>query len=65
MDQIRIEDLEVFARHGVCPEENALGQKFLISAVLYVDIRKAAEQDDIHQSVDYGKVCKIYYRAHA
>ena len=27
-DEIRIEDLEVFANHGVFPEENTLGQKF-------------------------------------
>ena len=32
MDQIKIENLEVFAKHGVFPEENVLGQKFLISA---------------------------------
>ena len=28
MDQIKIEDLEIFANHGVYPEENRLGQKF-------------------------------------
>ena len=33
-DEIRIEDLEVFANHGVFPEENTLGQKFVVSAVL-------------------------------
>ena len=32
-DEIRIEDLEVFANHGVFPEENTLGQKFVVSAV--------------------------------
>ena len=40
-DEIRIEDLEVFANHGVFPEENVLGQKFLVSAVLYTDTRRA------------------------
>ena len=29
-DEIRIEDLEVFANHGVFPEENTLGQKFVV-----------------------------------
>ena len=28
MDKIRIENLEIFAKHGVFPEENFLGQKF-------------------------------------
>ena len=33
-DKIKIEDLEVFANHGVFPEENVLGQKFVVSAVM-------------------------------
>ena len=43
MDQIKIQELEVFANHGVFPEENALGQKFVISAVLYTDTRPAGQ----------------------
>ena len=39
MDTIYIKDLEVFANHGVYPEENKLGQKFVISADLSVDVR--------------------------
>ena len=35
-DEIHIENLQVFANHGVFPEENKLGQKFLVSAVLDV-----------------------------
>ena len=31
MDQIKIENLEIFANHGVYPEANRLGQKFLVS----------------------------------
>ena len=42
MDIIRIKDLEVYANHGVLPEERILGQKFLISAVIYMDFSKAA-----------------------
>lgn len=59
MDKICIEDLEIYARHGVYPEENKLGQKFLICAQLFVDARKAARQDDLQLSVNYGEVC--YY----
>lgn len=57
MDKICIEDLEIYAQHGVYPEENKLGQKFVVCAQLYVDTRKAAQQDDITQSVNYGEVC--------
>ena len=55
-DEIRIEDLEVFANHGVFPEENVLGQKFLVSAVLYTDTRRAGLTDDLSASIHYGEV---------
>lgn len=57
MDEIRIKQLEVFAHHGVFPEENRLGQKFVVSAVLYTDLRRAGLTDDLACSMDYGAVC--------
>lgn len=56
MDRIRIENLEVFANHGVYPEETALGQKFLINLTLYLDTRVAGKTDDLTKSVNYGEV---------
>lgn len=66
-DRIEIEDLEVFANHGVFPEENTLGQKFLVSAVLYTDTRTAGRTDDLSDSVHYGRVSVFienYLREH-
>ena len=56
MDKIRIENLEVFANHGVFPEETKLGQKFLVSITLHMDTRTAGKTDDLSGSVDYGEV---------
>jgi dihydroneopterin aldolase/2-amino-4-hydroxy-6-hydroxymethyldihydropteridine diphosphokinase len=56
-DKITIKGLEVFANHGVYPEENRLGQKFVVNAVLYVDTRAAGLSDDLDLSVNYGTVC--------
>ena len=56
-DRITVEGLEVFANHGVYPEENALGQKFIVSLVLYADLRAAGEHDSLDASIDYGSVC--------
>ena len=55
-DEIRIEDLEVFANQGVFPEENTLGQKFVVSAVLFTDTRMAGKTDDLTASIHYGEV---------
>ena len=58
-DEIRIEMLEVYAYHGVFPEEKRKGQSFMINAVLYTDTRKAAQTDCLEQSTDYGDVCRF------
>ncbi len=57
-DYITVSRLEVYANHGVFPEENKLGQKFVISLKLYLDLSKAGADDDLTQSVDYGQVCR-------
>ena len=56
LDQIKIEGLEIFANHGVFPEENVLGQKFIVSATLYTDTRKAGKTDELTTSIHYGEV---------
>lgn len=55
-DEIHIENLEFFANHGVFPEETKLGQKFIVSLVMYMDTRKAGTSDKLELSVDYGAV---------
>ncbi len=59
MDKIHIKNLEVFAKHGVFPEENVLGQKFVISAVLYASTREAGKTDDLTKSIHYGEVSQF------
>ena len=62
MDRIHIRNLEVFAKHGVFPEENVLGQKFVISAVLYTSTREAGQKDDLTKSIHYGEVSHFIRR---
>ena len=59
MDKIKIQNLEVFANHGVFPEENVLGQKFIVSAVLYTDTRTAGKTDNLTASIHYGEVSQF------
>lgn len=58
-DEIRIEDLEVYAYHGVYPEEKRKGQTFVVNAVLYTDTRSAGLSDELEQSTNYGEVCQL------
>ena len=57
MDKIIIEDLEVYAYHGVAPEEKALGQMFLVCLELGVDLEKAAHKDRLGLTVSYSRIC--------
>lgn len=57
MDKIIIKDLEVYAYHGVNEEEKTMGQKFLISAELSLDLRTAGKSDDLTKTVNYANLC--------
>lgn len=58
-DEIRIEQLEVYAYHGVFPDEKQKGQVFVINAVLYADTGTPGLTDRLEQSTDYGEVCRF------
>jgi len=59
MDEIRIENLKIFAHHGVFAEEKRDGQDFYVNAVLYADLRPAGLKDDLTLSTHYGEVCLL------
>jgi dihydroneopterin aldolase len=52
-DRILIRDLQVFARHGLLPEEKALGQRFALDITAYLDLAEAGRSDDLAHSVSY------------
>lgn len=54
MYQIKLKNCAFFARHGVHDEEEALGQRFYVDAVLTVDPGPALAEDSIEGTVDYG-----------
>lgn len=58
MDEMIIENLEIYAYHGVFDTEKQLGQKFNISLKLKLDLKKAAETDDLNFTVNYGELCE-------
>ncbi|MCM1263740.1 MAG: 2-amino-4-hydroxy-6-hydroxymethyldihydropteridine diphosphokinase [Butyrivibrio sp.] len=62
MDEIIIEDLRVYAHHGVYKEENEKGQNFYINAVLYTDTAAAGKGDNLALTTDYGKVCHFIHK---
>ena len=58
MDKIHIKDLEIIGFHGAIPEEKVLGQKFVLSFELDVDLRQAGKNDDLTKTVHYGELAQ-------
>ncbi|NLL30791.1 MAG: 2-amino-4-hydroxy-6-hydroxymethyldihydropteridine diphosphokinase [Clostridiales bacterium] len=57
MDKLYLKDVEIFANHGVFKEEKTLGQKFILSLELDLDLREASKYNDLSKSVHYGELC--------
>ncbi len=55
-DRIILQEMSFYGYHGVLPAEKTLGQFFLVSLELCLDLRRAGEQDDLGATVDYAAV---------
>jgi len=58
MDKIFIKDLQVYGYHGVNIEEKKMGQRFLISLELYMDLRMPGKSDNLEETVNYAELCE-------
>eukprot|EP00892_Ulva_mutabilis_P007789 jgi/Ulvmu1/5382/UM022_0177.1 len=57
-DTIALRGLQFYGFHGAFPEENKLGQKFRVTAVLYCGhkgLAVAGTSDDLNNSVNYAE----------
>lgn len=57
--KITLKNCAFFARHGVFNEEETLGQRFFVDAVLDVDGGEALYTDEIEGTVDYGTAFQV------
>ena len=58
-DRIIIKGLEIFAHHGVLPEEKRDGQYFYLDIELSVDLSAASVSDELGDTINYDEVCRI------
>jgi FolB domain-containing protein len=58
MDQIIIKDLLARGIIGVNPEERAKTQDMLINIILFTDLRRAGQTDEIDHTVSYSTVAR-------
>ncbi|HEY7584327.1 MAG TPA: dihydroneopterin aldolase [Acidimicrobiia bacterium] len=58
MDRLQLTGIEVFAHHGVLPEEKQIGQRFLIDLDIEADLRAAETSDSLADTIDYGSLAE-------
>ena len=58
-DRIVLEDMVFHGRHGTLQAEHELGQPFVVSIELRLDLRPAGTSDDLTKTVDYSEVHRM------
>ncbi len=56
---ICLDDLHFFAYHGVSPQENVVGNEYILSLRLGADITRAMETDDVTDTLNYAEVYRV------
>lgn len=59
MDKIYVNQMEFYGFHGVLPEENKLGQRFIVDLIVKLDLKKAGQSDQLEHSINYAELYKI------
>ena len=54
-DVLRLRNMHFFARHGLFPAENELGQRFEVDLELRLDLSRAGRSDNPSHTIDYPK----------
>ncbi|WP_298818300.1 dihydroneopterin aldolase [Chloroflexus sp.] len=55
-DRIILSGMQFIGYHGTRPEENRLGQRFVVDVAIELDLRAAGSSDDLSQTVDYNQI---------
>ncbi|WP_243076190.1 dihydroneopterin aldolase [Microbacterium sp. SS28] len=58
VDEIAITGIRAFGYHGVYPDEKRDGQEFVVDAQLFLSTARAAETDDVADTVHYGELAE-------
>lgn len=56
---ILLENLVLYAFHGVLPQENIVGNEFVINLKLKVDLVKSCSTDSLNDTISYADVCEL------
>lgn len=50
--------MQFYGYHGVLNQEKTIGQKYIVSVVLYLDLKDAGRSDKLEDTIDYSVIYK-------
>lgn len=56
---IYLKEIHCYAYHGVAPQENLIGNEYVIDLKLKVDISRASQTDEVEDTVSYADVHEL------
>ena len=59
MSRIELKEMTFHAFHGVSSQERKVGNIYIVDVIFELDIRKAAETDNLNDTIDYSSVYTI------
>ena len=62
MDKITLSGMEFYGYHGCLPEEREKGQRFVVDAELFLELRQAGKSDALQDTVNYAEVFECIRR---
>lgn len=62
MSKIYLEDVKIYAYHGVLPEENIIGTYYILNLEIHTDLWKAAESDNLNDTISYADINDILHQ---
>lgn len=60
--KIFLEEVKIYAYHGVLPEENLIGTYYLVNIEVHADIWKSTETDDLNDTISYADINDIVHQ---
>lgn len=59
MDKIVLTGMQFYGYHGVFPEENKLGQRFVVDVEMMLSLERAGKSDTIADTINYAEACEV------
>ena len=60
--KIILEDIKIYAYHGVLQEEAIIGNHYVVNLEVHSDLEKASQSDDLADTINYAEINEIVHQ---